>query len=184
MKPRLSRVPVLFLVGAVMLPVFDMFHTHSGTTAYPHPVFLGMAWWTPLLFSASLGFGGTLYAMGHRAMKGDPEIPPSSFIAIALVIYAGLYCASGYLPVSNEGKLVVLLLGFAGLWWMLDRSWQGMALAAIAGIGGPLTEYFLTQHGCFQHLQPDFAGLPIWLPGLYLASAPALGHFSRRVLFA
>src|SRR5262249_16010107 len=122
---NVARIPVLFVIGAIMLPVFDMFHTHSGSIAYAHPLFLPMAWCTPLLFSATLGFGGTLYVVAHRALKGDPEIPPDAFIAVALVIYAGLYCASGYLPVSNEGKLVVLLLGFAGLWWMLDRSWQG-----------------------------------------------------------
>src|SRR5689334_7110666 len=123
-----------------MLSTFDMFHTHSGMTAYPHPVYLGMAWWTPLLFGAVLGGGGTLYVVGHRVLRGDPKIPSDAAIALSLVVYAGLYCASGYLPASNDAKLVVLLLGFAGLWWALDRSWQGMLLAGVAGIGGPFTE--------------------------------------------
>lgn len=179
---KLARIPALFLIGAVMLPVFDMFHTHSGSIAYAHPVFLGMAWWTPLLFGSSLGFGGALYAAGHRAMRGDPEIPQNGAIAIGLVIFAGLYCASGYLLASNEGKLALLLVGFAALWWMLDRSWQGMALAVISALGGCTTEFFLTRAGAFQHLQPDVLGLPLWLPGLYLASAQPLGHFSRKVL--
>jgi len=129
---KLARIPALFVLGAVMLSVFDMFHTHSGMTAYPHPVFLGMAWWTPLLFGASLGFGGAIFVAGYRALHGDPELPQNAALAAGLVIYAGLYCASGYLPASNEGKLALLLLGFAALWWMLDRTWPSSRCSAAA----------------------------------------------------
>jgi len=176
------NVIVLFVIGAVMLTVFDMFHTHSGTIEYPHELVLKMAWWTPLLFGSSLAFGGLVYASGYRAMRGDPNVPSNAALAAALVIYAGLYCASGYLPASNEGKLAMLLVGFAGLWWLLDRSWQGMVMAVVTAIGGCSTEFVLTRWGAFRHLQPDVVGLPVWLPGLYLVSGTVLGQLSRRVL--
>lgn len=179
---RAKGVVLLFVIGAVMLSIFDMFHTHGGVTEYAHVIAWKMAWWTPLAFGSSLAFGGLAYRAGHRAMRGDPELPSNAALAAALVIYAGLYCASGYLPASNEGKLALLLVGFAGLWWLLDRSWQGMVMAAVAAIGGCLTEFVLTQRGVFRHLQPDVIGLPVWLPALYLASGTVLGQLSRKVL--
>src|SRR5581483_2822790 len=105
----------------------------------------------------------------------------STAIAIGMVVYAGLFCASGYAPLSNEGKFALLLIGFAGTWWMLDRSWQGVAMSVVAAIGGCVVEHVLVRNGAFEHLQPDFLGIPIWLPGIYLVSGTVLGQFSRRV---
>jgi hypothetical protein len=177
----LKAFAILFGVGAVMLTVFDMFHTHSGTTAYEHPIVMKAAWWTPLLFGTSLSLGGLVYVKGHRAMRGPRELPSNAALAAALVIYAGLYCASGYAPLSNEGKLALLLVGFAAMWWLLDRSWQGVAMAAVTAVGGCTTEFILTHANAFHHLQPDFLGLPVWLPGIYLVSGAVLGQLSRKV---
>jgi hypothetical protein len=177
----LKAFAILFGIGAVMLTVFDMFHTHSGTTAYTHEVFMKAAWWAPLLFGTSLSVGGLVYVRGYRAMRGPSELPNNAALAAALVIYAGLWCASGYAPFSNEGKLAFLLVGFAAMWWMLDRSWQGVAMAAVTAVGGCTTEYVLVRANTFRHLQPDFLGLPVWLPGIYLVSGAVLGQLSRKV---
>ena len=176
------RFALLFGFGAVTISFFDGFHTHSHTTVYPHAWILEMAWWTPLLFGSVVAFGGIAYAIAHRRLGGNPKIHSIATLATAFVLFGILYFASGYLPASNASKLVVMLAGAAGLWTWLDRSPAGIALAIVNAIGGCSTEVTLVHFDAFRHLQPDLLGIPIWLPGLYLAAAPVIGHVARRVL--
>jgi hypothetical protein len=178
------RVALLFLFGAITLSFFDGFHTHSHTTSYPAPVVLQMAWWVPLLFGSVVAFGGYGYALLHRALGGSREIPSAARLASAFAVFGALYFASGYLPVSNVLKLVVLSIGAALLWWFLDRSGVGIVLMLVNGLGGALAEMTLVHVGAFAHLQPDILGIPIWLPGLYFAAAPVIGHIARYVLLS
>src|SRR5687767_1598495 len=101
----------LWLLGAVVVSFFDGFHTHSGTTRYAAPVIWQMAWWTPLLFGASVGLGGPVYAIGVRHLGGGRPPPPARDLGIGFAIFGVLYFASGYLPVSNALKLAILVGG-------------------------------------------------------------------------
>jgi len=56
----------LFLLGATLGTALDAFHVYSGVERYPAPVFLGVAWWVPLLF------GGAAVAIGCSHVKIDP----------------------------------------------------------------------------------------------------------------
>ena len=180
----MERAALLFLVGAVFGSALDGLHTHSGTTSYPDPIFLRMAWWTPLLFGgAVLGLGGgyslAMYRLGAR--RGPP--PPRT-MALACASFVLLFAVSAYLPSSNPVKLAVLLAGTAMLWRLADRTWQGAVLAACVAVFGVATEIFLTGVGAFTHHQADALGIPMWLPGLYLAAAPSLGQWARSVILA
>lgn len=64
----------------------------------------------------------------------------------------------------------------------LDRTPQGACLAAATAIAGPAVEVTLTSIGAFGYAAPDVLGVPVWLPALYLVSAPVLGHGARRWL--
>jgi energy-converting hydrogenase Eha subunit C len=163
----------LALFGATIGSVLDGFHTWSGTTAYPEPVLLRAAWWTPLIFAGAYTLEGVLYTVA-RQRSGKPAVAPAVRWTCAL-LFAGLYAASGFLPVANPIKLAVLLGGFVALWAATDRTPQTLAVAAAAAVLGPVTEITLVHLGLFAHLQPDLAGIPMWLPGLYLCSAPGIG---------
>jgi hypothetical protein len=52
------------------------------------------------------------------------------------------------------------------------------AYAVIAGIAGPAVEAALTGAGAFDYADPDFAGIPVWLPLLWANG----GLFIRRLL--
>ena len=177
----LQRLAMLFVFGATAITFFDGFHTYSGTTEYAHLWILRMAWWTPLLFGSTVAFGGWIYAEGYRRLGGPERLATWGELASAFVLFGLLYFASGYLPVSNAAKLLVLVAGAAVVWRVVDRSRQGIMLAVFNAMAGCATEMVLTHFGAFRHLQADLLGIPIWLPGLYLAAGPALGQLARKV---
>jgi hypothetical protein len=184
MNVRMSmalRVLVLFVVGGAILTVCDGFHTHSGTTAYPEPVFMLMAWWTPLLFGATAGFGGLLFALGCRAL-GARKKPGHARIAVASMLFVALYFASGFLPLASVPKTALLFAGTLVCFAISDRTWQGAVLAVVAAIGGCAVEITLSRIGAFWYVAPDVWGIPYWLPCLYLASGSAVGQAARAYL--
>jgi hypothetical protein len=178
-----KRVAVLFAFGAVVISFFDGFHTFSGTTAYASPLGASrMAWWTPLIFGASTGLGGPAFALGYARLGGTRSPPPWGPLVAAFVSFGALYFFSGFYRGPNAVKLGVLAAGAVVLFLVLDRTWQGALCALATAATGPLVEIVLVRAGTFVHLQPDFLGIPMWLPALYLASAPVIGHGARRFL--
>lgn len=175
--PSLRSIAVLAAFGATLGSVLDGFHTWSGTTSYPSPIALRMAWWTPLLFAVAYASLGSLFTF-LRAR--DPSPGPSGRRAIlGFAGFTALYFASGFLPASNAVKLIVLLAGAVSAYLLVDKSPAAIVAGLVASAIGPLTEVTLVSLGAFTHLQPDFAGIPMWLPALYLASGPAGGPFAR-----
>jgi hypothetical protein len=181
-----SRSLVFSVFCGVIFTGFDMFHTWSGAVRYlvtwPAPLLLREAWWVPLLFGATVGPGGPAYALAYRRLGGKRRPPAWLLLALGLVAFGSLYCASGFLPVGNAAMLGVLAAGALLLWIAFDRTWQGAALAVVSAAAGTCTEMVLTRLGLFVHLRADAFGVPIWLPGLYACGAPVLGHAARRWL--
>src|SRR5207247_631530 len=136
-------------------------HTHSGTTAYAAPWLFQMATWTPLVFGSAGLSVGLSYPIAERVTGVSPAGRLSwTEIAIAFAAFALLYAASGYLPVSNALKLVVLLAGAVALFAWIARTALALALAVLTAIVGPVVEVLLVRSGAFAHLQPDFLGIP------------------------
>jgi len=173
---------LLLLFGATVGTLLDAMHTFGGMTAYARPFVLQTAWWVPLLFASAYGFGGFLYAIAFEKLRSGP-VRSWSELAIGVVTFAALYAISAFAPLANPGKTIVLLAGAIALWTWLDRTLVGVFLAAVAAVAGPLTEIYLSRIGAFRHLHPDFLGIPLWLPPLYLASGPSFGQFARRLLY-
>ena len=187
MLESLKRIPAggwlrMIVFGAVMGSFLDGLHTHSGTTSYPQPVFWLMAWWTPVLFAGAYTLLGVSWVVAVD--MGKRTSPPTARSLGCLVVFCALYGASGYLPASNPIKLTVLLAGTIALVVASQGGVASIALGLIASALGPGTEVVLVKIGAFQHLQPDFGGIPMWLPGLYLASgpgaAPAMGWLATK----
>jgi hypothetical protein len=177
------RAPlVLFAIGATAGSALDGIHTWSGTTEYPSPIFLRMAWWTPFLFGLaglSTGLAYPLVEKLSRRRVATAREPRD--VAIAFSIFVALYFASGFLPVSNPVKLAVLVIGAAFLWARYARTRAAAMLAIGAAVIGPVVEIVLTSFGAFRHLQPDALGIPIWLPALYAAGSIGFGVVGLRI---
>lgn len=168
-----------FLLGATAGSLLDGIHTHSGMTLYPTPWVWMMAWWTPLVF----GFAVVAIASNHLALDhAAPRTRPSAVnVTLAIVTFVIAYFASGYLPLDNPAKAVVLAAFAVGAWLAYDRSWQGAMMALVTGTLGPMFEVGMTHFGLFQHLHPDVWGVPLWLCGLYGTASVAVGNLARRL---
>jgi hypothetical protein len=172
---------LLLLFGATVGSLLDAMHTFGGATQYTHPFVLQTAWWVPLLFASAYGFGGFIYAVGYDKLRGRGPLRSWSELALGLVVFAALYAISAFAPLSNVCKMIALAAGAVGLWAWLDRTVVGVFLTCVAGLFGPVTEVLLSHAELFRHLRPDFLGIPVWLPALYLATGPSFGQFARRV---
>ncbi len=169
----------LFVFGATVGSFLDAFHTHGGATSYPHPVFFAMAWWTPPLFGAAYA----LLALTYRQNEPRPRVAiRPARAALGFVVFAALYFASGFLPPVNGVKLAVLLVGAGLLFAFVDRSRAALVTGVVSAFLGPAFEVALVRAGVFMHLQPDFLGIPMWLPALYLASGPGVGGLASLLL--
>jgi hypothetical protein len=174
MKSLTPLALILFAIGATAGSALDAIHTHSGTTVYTSPIrwAFDMAWWTPPLFGlAGLSIGISYPLMKRLRGVECAPVHPVSRVAMAFVGFVALYFVSGFLPASNPVKLAVLAAGTLALGATMARTRMAFALAALAALAGPLTEIILVSQNTFRHLQPDFAGIPMWLPALYASGA-------------
>jgi hypothetical protein len=179
MPTKLAR---LFAFGAVIGPVLDGFHTHSGTTFYPRPVVLRMAWWVPLLFGAAAVAIGLSHVRLDRLLRRPRPALSGPGVALGILGFAGFYFLSAFLPAASVAKLALLAAGYAVLFLQWDRTWQGLVLAVLTALSGCAVEFALSRAGAFGYLRPDVVGLPLWLPALYLLASLCVGNLGRKLL--
>jgi hypothetical protein len=166
----------LTLAGAVVGPLLDAIHTHTGTTVYTSPHLLGIAWWTPPLF-AFAGLSVGLLRPWLERFSPDPSPPTAARLAGSGSLFVAAYAWSGLGP----AKCAALATLFVVQWLAFDRTRVGLATALAAGLVGPALEVGLVHAGTFRHLAPDVLGVPFWLPWLYASGAVAWGLVGSRL---
>lgn len=179
MLPQLKKFLILFLAGALLGTTGDYFHHVSNTAGYNHPSFLGLAWWVPFLFGfATLGFAFLTRTTDYLFRKKSKR-PSLAKVIISLTLFEGLYLFSGYLPDSSKTKIAILYILAVVLVVILDPSVYAFVLSiAIASIG-TLAEVFIVSLGNFHYTQPEWHGVPYWLPSLYMVACVAIAHTAR-----
>lgn len=182
MTKFVQSVFYLFLLGAIMGSVCDGFHTHSGTTFYPHPWYLKMAWWVPLLFgAASVAIGLSHVLMDKILRRSAPDVSWPGVI-LGLFFFVTLYYLSAFLPGAWTIKLLVLAAGSLLLWFLFDRTWQGVLMAMATAIVGCYAEIQLSAGGAFGYLHPNIWGIPYWLGFLYVSASITVGNLARKLI--
>ncbi len=181
-KPRLLYAMLwLALIGFTVGPVLDGLHTFSGATWYPHPQWLRSVWWCPPLFSfAAVAIGMSRVFWETTLSRPGPTLSWSQVFA-AMGVFVACYAASGFLPVSEVARAVLLGVGFIAIWFAWDRTALGIACALAAGGGGWLVEHTLVAQGLFFHRDTMLGGIALWLPVLYFSAAIAIGALARRL---
>jgi hypothetical protein len=172
---------VLALLGATVGPVLDGLHTHSGVTWYPDAQFLKSVWWCPPLFcAAGVAIGlGRLFT--EKVLKVETVAPGARVVALSMTVFVVAYAASGFLPVSELARAVVLLVVALALWVAVDRSLVAVLSMLGAGAGGWIVEHTLVGRGLFFHKDVALDGVALWIPPLYFTAALAIGAVARQL---
>ena len=158
--------------------LLDGIHVYGDVLSYPDPAFGRWAWFVPLEFGAAGALAGGL--IPHLERRAGPARPPrwSAAARIAeLCLLVAAYLTTVVLaevPALVALALAALLMARLAV-WRVPGDW---AYAAIGGIAGPAVEAALSAAGAFDYADPDFAGIPIWLPLLWANG----GLFIRRLL--
>ena len=77
-----------------------------------------------------------------------------------------------------------------GVWAVFDCTEQGLAMAVLTAVAGPVAEIFLINVLHLYHYNnPDFLGIPSWITWVYFCGSPAVvglgaGGLARFVLFS
>ena len=165
MLPTVARC---FLLGAVLGTLLDGIHAYGDVLVYPDPAFGRWAWFVPVEFGLTGAAVGLLMPSMERAVAGG-ETPRWSLAqrAAELVLFAALYVATALI---EPGGAVVLALALAALavYRVVRCGVRGdWAYALAAAVLGPAAEAIISALGAFDYVDPDFAGIPIWLPALW-----------------
>jgi hypothetical protein len=183
------KLALLFLIGAPLASMGDLFHVHTKTTFYPpegHVFFIkGVPFWIPFIFGIAAGFLGIMYLM-TKSLLGAKRFRQGSNVTeviVAGLVYSLLHISSGYISHwSFPFPDVALALPVILAWYLLDRSSGGALACIIAAFIGVSAEIFLVHMGIF--LFSDKAnqlfGVATWLGWVYMAGALAIGRFVER----
>lgn len=118
----------------------------------------------------------------------DPSWP---FVLASVLFFVLQYFLSGALErpfadthvLGSLPALDCLLFGYAlAHYFVFDNTRQGLFMAALTAICGPLIEIALINGlGLYHYLHPDIAGVPTWIPWVYFCGSPAVGSLGRRI---
>lgn len=173
----------LTLLGATVGPMLDGLHTFSGATWYPQPQWLRSVWWCPPLFAfAAVSIGMSRVYWEKILARPGPALTWRQVFAV-MTVFIGCYAASGFLPVSESARALLLSVVFLSAWYSWDRTPLGIACALAAAAGGWFVEHTLVGRGLFFHRETTLDGIALWLPALYFTAAIALGALARRLVY-
>lgn len=172
---------LLAFLGATVGPALDGLHTYSGVTWYPDAQFLRSVWWCPPLFCAAGVAIGLGRLVTERVMKVETTAPGARVVAVTMSAFLIAYAASGFLPVSEVARAVVLLISALALWAAFDRTLVAALCMVTAGAGGWIVEHTLVGRGLFFHKDVLLDGVALWIPPLYFIAALAIGAVARQL---
>jgi hypothetical protein len=165
MLPTAARC---FLLGAVLGTLLDGIHAYGDVLVYPDPAFGRWAWFVPIEFGLTGAAVGLLMPSMERVVAAG-EMPHWSLTQRAgeLALFACLYVATALIEPGGAVMLAVALAALALGRVGLDGASGDWAYALAAAVLGPAAEALISAIGAFDYVDPDFAGIPIWLPALW-----------------
>lgn len=175
----MRRALILAFLGGLLGALLDWSHVTSGTVVYARPVVLGEAWWVPLLYASSgLGIGLSHVALDARLARPEREITPER-VLLGLVGLAVVWASSGYLPVADALRSLVLGPLALAVWFACDRTRVGLLVALATALVGCGVALALTAIGAFHYVHPDVGPIASWLPWIYVTASVAVGNLGR-----
>lgn len=191
------RVVFFASLGVLMGTVFDAFHVWTGTAWYANTLvlpFFRVAWYVPLEFTAA----GIVVGMARPELDEELQRERSGLSLRSVLLGLGCFAfawggsgaatplcwdAAGVARCTSHPNAVILALlavFAAGTWLAFDRTLEGVLVALFtAGIGVGVEASLVKLTDTYRYTHPDFWGVPMWLPPLYLIACGAIGNLGR-----
>jgi hypothetical protein len=205
----LKQAGIMWVSAASLGPVcdgrhsaHDVLHYASDSIAGPPwlllapdsgAVLLETCWWVPLAF----GGAGVVLGAAHPALDeawggGRREPPGWPAVLTSISLFVACYDLSGELAqqaaTHGGGDFTSLDLPLiacaAAIFLTFERTWGGLLMMVLLATIGPVVEIgLINQLHLYQYTEPDFNGIPLWIPWVYAAGGPPNGALGRQVLF-
>lgn len=162
---RLLKLLLAFLLGAMALTPWDILLVRFEIVEYLQPTLWGVSPWTPLIFGSAALLGVVVFKLLDRLLDTQSH-------------YAPIHLLFEYLSVAGMFLIILLLRIYP---YILSLSLGGWVLARlifyhrkgdlifflIGACIGPTVELVLTSLKVYLFTEPDFLGMPYWLPLLW-----------------
>ena len=173
------RLAACFVIGAVLGTALDAIHVADDVLVYHGATVWEIGWWVPLQFGLVGALVGVAIPVIER-VAGPDEPPrwPLDRVVGELMLFAALYLSTALVGADDAGWLTAGLFALAGLRLALVPTEGDWAYVLLAAVLGPLGEAAISATGVFEYVDPDFLGIPYWLPALWANG----GFLLRRLL--
>jgi hypothetical protein len=151
-----GKLAAAFLLGATLGTALDAIHAYGDVEAYPNDALDRLAWFVPLEF----GLAGIAVAVAIPVLEraaGEGRLP----------LLAGLYVTSVAANGPGAAAFLAGLLVLLAVRLAFGEVRGDWAFALVAAVAGPAVEAIVHATGAFDYTEPDFLGLPMWLPALW-----------------
>lgn len=158
-----------FAAGSVGGALCDQIHVRGGVLRYRTPRVFGQAWWVAPQFGVAM-----LAVLRAARVAGgrDRRRPSPRAYVVGAAWFLGAYLASAVFRRSPRALAGVLVaLWFGRMARSPDRA-RVVPYSLLLALVGTAYESVWSSTGSFTYTQPDVAGVPLWLPALYLHGAP------------
>ena len=173
------RLAACFVIGAVLGTLLDGIHLAGDVLSYEHEAFGEWAWFVPIEF----GLLGVVVGLAVPTIEGAVGPLPATCYSPArrvaeVLTFAAAYAATALWDGDGAAWLTAGLLALVVVRLLVERIPGDWAYAVLAAVLGPLGEIAISATGAFDYSNPDFAGIPMWLPALWANG----GLMIRRVV--
>jgi hypothetical protein len=159
------KLVMAFLLGALTFTPWAILIVHFDIIEFSHSVFLGLPTWIPLAFGM-MTLVTILFNFGlEKLLHTEINYVPAN-LAFEYLIIAGFYVS---IIVLRSFPYILSLSLFAVIMIRLTffhRSWDFLFLLFGACLV-PTVELVLTSFKIYLFTEPDFLGMPYWLPLLW-----------------
>jgi hypothetical protein len=178
------RLVFCFALGTCLGTLLDGIHAYGDVLSYPHPAFGRWAWFVPLEF----GLVGMAAALAMPWLERLAHAPaaltwPPARRALELLLFAALYAATTLVDGLGAVALAFALAVLAIARVARREAPGDWIYALIAAVLGPAAEAVMSALGAFDYQDPDFIGIPFWLPSLWANGGLLIRRLIRPIVF-
>jgi hypothetical protein len=177
------RLAFCFALGACLGTLLDGIHAYGDVLDYPDPAFGRWAWFVPLEFGL-VGVGAGLAVPRLERLGGAPSGIGWTVRrrVLELFLFAGLYVSTTLVAGPGAVTLAIALAGVAAARLARREAPGDWIYVLIAAVLGPSAEAVISALGAFAYNDPDFAGIPVWLPSLWANGGLLIRRLIRPIV--